>query len=69
MSADYSFYATLCGYMPRPEGVQKGKDESLSLFCAPLGNEALESPPFQGGWEGVNSRAHDCLLQVAQSSP
>ena len=23
MSADYSFYATLCGYMPRPEGVQK----------------------------------------------
>ena len=32
MSADYSFYATLCGYMPRPEGVLKGKDESLSLF-------------------------------------
>ena len=33
MSKDYSFYALLCGYMPRPEGVQKGKDESLSLFC------------------------------------
>ena len=33
MSADYSFYAALCGFMPRPEGVQKGKDESLSLFC------------------------------------
>ena len=33
MSTDYSFYALLCGYMPRPEGVQKGKDENLSLFC------------------------------------
>ena len=39
MSADYSFYALMCGYMPRPEGVLKGKDESLSLFCAPLGSE------------------------------
>ena len=32
MSTDYSFYATLCGFMPRPEGVQKGKDSHLSLF-------------------------------------
>ena len=32
MSKVYSFYALLCGFMPRPEGVLKGKDESLSLF-------------------------------------
>ena len=54
MSKDYSFYALLCGYMPRPEGVQKGKDESLSLFYAPQGVRTLDTPPFQGGWEGVN---------------
>lgn len=69
MSADYSFYALLCGFMPRPEGVRKGKMKVFPFFVRPSGARTLESPPFQGGWEGVNYRAHDCLLQVAQSSP
>ena len=34
MSANYSFYALMCGYMPRPEGVQKRKIERSSFFCA-----------------------------------
>ena len=33
MSADYSFYALLCGYMPRPEGVRKGKMKIFLFFC------------------------------------
>ena len=32
MSADYSFYALLCGYMPPPEGVLKKTIERLSSF-------------------------------------
>ena len=32
MSADYSFYALLCGFMPRPEGGTEEKNESSSLF-------------------------------------
>ena len=35
MSTDYSFYALLCGYMPRPEGVQKRKIERSSFFLLP----------------------------------
>ena len=31
MSADYSFYALLCGFMPRPEGVQK-RETKVSRF-------------------------------------
>ena len=33
MSTDYSFYALLCGYMPRPEGVQKRRTRVLLFFC------------------------------------
>ena len=54
MSADYSFYALLCGFMPRPEGVLKARNESFSFFFVPTqGARTLKSPPFQGGREGV----------------
>ena len=33
MSADYSFYATLCGFMPRPEEVQKRETKVSRFFC------------------------------------
>ena len=32
MSADYSFYALLCGFMPRPEGVRREEREFFSFF-------------------------------------
>ena len=36
MSADYSFYTTLCGFMPRPEGVQSKRliiNDYRSFLC------------------------------------
>ena len=32
MSTDYSFYALLCGYMPRPERVQKSGNRKVPAF-------------------------------------
>ena len=36
MSADYSFYALLCGYMPPPEGVQKRETKVSRFFLCSL---------------------------------
>ena len=44
MSTDYSFYALLCGYMPRPEGVLKKTIERLSSFFCPTQSENPGSP-------------------------
>ena len=48
MSTDYSFYALLCGYMPRPEGVQKRRTRVLLFFCAPFGSENPEYASLSG---------------------
>ena len=51
------------------KGYWKGRSKGLPFLFLCLRARTLESPPFQGGWEGVKYRAHDCDLQVAQSSP
>ena len=53
MSTDYSFYALLCGYMPRPEEVQKRetKVSRFLFFVPPRVARTLAKPPLQkGGW-------------------
>ena len=35
----------------------------------PTRARTLESPPFQGGWEGVNFRAHDCAPASSAVEP
>ena len=70
MSADYSFYALLYGYMPRPEGVQqKVRWFSIGFFVLYPRARTLNAPPFQGGREGVNKRAHDCASASSAVEP
>ena len=69
MSTDYSFYALLCGFMPRPEGVQKRRTRVLLFFFVFTRARTLDAPPFQGGWEGVNFRAHDCAPASSAVEP
>ena len=54
MSADYSFYALLCGFMPRPEGVQKRRTRVLLFFLCLLG----ENP----GYASLPGRLGGCKL-------
>jgi len=35
----------------------------------PRGARTLDAPPFQGGWEGVNKRAHDCVSASSAVEP
>ena len=47
MSTDYSFYALLCGYMPRPEGVRSENRKVFAfLFLLATGLMAERSAPM-----------------------
>ena len=61
MSADYSFYALLCGFMPRPEGVQKRETKVSRFFVVAQrvkqpalgrtgGVSQLTEKSWGGGW-------------------
>ena len=61
MSADYSFYALLCGFMPRPEGVQqKVRWFFHRTFCyIPSGSEnpdCASLPGRMGGCKQTSTR-------------
>ena len=65
MSADYSFYALLCGFMPRPEGVQRSQKCDLFLFW---GLSPAVTSRAENSTPNLNDTAQALLLQKSKSS-